>query len=422
MPAIARATAFDLPFASGYFHSIITSPPYFGLRDYHGEQIVNWPAGEYSPMPGIPWLEQVGEWRGALGAEETLSEYIFHITLIARDLKRVLRDDGVLWFNISDSYNGSGGAGGDYGVGGIREGQPRYPGRDLSFLGSGNMLGVPWRVAFALQADGWTLRNDVIWNKTTVLPEPRKGWSYERPPCDCNHAAKEERIADDLERTGGSRHTAGYGDKKPGDIPFDPECPKCHGTGKIKAKKHRISLSSWRHTKSHEYLFMFTKGMGYFSDHHRVQRSNHGINPRDVVSPKRDNYKGEHFAVFPTGLVSPLILATVPIQTCGACGTPLAPVVETEIDQFSGERYQRVVGYKNVCIHNSDSGRGRVLDPFFGSGTTGLVAQQAGVNWAGVDISLEYLRDQAVKRATGRIPESIETYSDLPLFMEDDNA
>ena len=87
------------------------------------------------------------------------------------EVRRVLRPDGVCFLNLGDSYNGSGGAGGDYGKGGLKEGQPKYPGRRVSTLKPKDLCGIPWRVALALQDDGWYLRQDIIWSKPNPMPE-----------------------------------------------------------------------------------------------------------------------------------------------------------------------------------------------------------------------------------------------------------
>lgn len=134
---------------------VLTSPPYWGLRKYAGEQEVVWPDG----------------WKGALGLEPTPALYVQHLVGIFRALRRVLRDDGTVWLNLGDSYNGSGGAGGDYNEGGLKEGQPRYPGRKVGGLKPKDLVGIPWRVAFALQEDGWWLRSDIIWAKPNPMPE-----------------------------------------------------------------------------------------------------------------------------------------------------------------------------------------------------------------------------------------------------------
>ncbi len=129
-------------------HCCVTSPPYWGLRDY-----------------GI---------EGQLGLESTPEEYVTKMVEVFREVKRVLRDDGTLWLNLGDSYNGSGGAGGDYSKGGLKEGQPKYPGRKVATLKPKDLVGIPWRVAFALQADGWYLRQDIIWYKPNPMPESVK--------------------------------------------------------------------------------------------------------------------------------------------------------------------------------------------------------------------------------------------------------
>ena len=82
-----------------------------------------------------------------------------------------MKDDGTVWLNLGDSYNGSGGAGGDYNKGGLKEGQPRYKGRNVPSLKRKDLIGIPWRVAFALQDDGWYLRQDIIWHKPNPMPE-----------------------------------------------------------------------------------------------------------------------------------------------------------------------------------------------------------------------------------------------------------
>jgi site-specific DNA-methyltransferase (cytosine-N4-specific) len=131
--------------ADGSVQCCVTSPPYWGLRDY-----------------GVD---------GQIGLEQTPEAYVAEMVGVFREVWRVMADDGVLWLNLGDSYNGSGGAGGDYGVGGLKEGQPKYPGRKVETLKPKDLVGIPWRVAFALQADGWWLRQDIIWAKPNPMPE-----------------------------------------------------------------------------------------------------------------------------------------------------------------------------------------------------------------------------------------------------------
>jgi len=135
----------------------VTSPPYWGLRDYGVE--------------------------GQIGLEPSPEEYVARLVEVFREVRRVLRDDGTLWLNLGDSYNGSGGAGGDYGPKGLKAGQPKYPGRHIQSLKPKDLVGIPWRVAFALQEDGWYLRSDIIWHKPNPMPEsvadrPTKAHEY----------------------------------------------------------------------------------------------------------------------------------------------------------------------------------------------------------------------------------------------------
>jgi DNA modification methylase len=128
--------------------SCITSPPYWGLRDYGVE--------------------------GQLGLEKTPEEYVAKLVEVFREVKRVLRSDGTLWLNLGDSYWGSRcGPSGNFGVpDGLRVNNSRgkiYA--DHEILKPKDLVGIPWRVAFALQADGWWLRSDIIWSKPNPMPE-----------------------------------------------------------------------------------------------------------------------------------------------------------------------------------------------------------------------------------------------------------
>src|SRR5690606_18886982 len=105
-----------------------------------------------------------------IGLEASIEEYVAKMVEVFREVRRVLRADGTLWLNLGDSYNGSGGAGGDYGPGGLKEGQPKYPGRSIASLKPKDLCGIPWRVALALQSDGWYLRSDIIWAKPNCMP------------------------------------------------------------------------------------------------------------------------------------------------------------------------------------------------------------------------------------------------------------
>lgn len=177
----------------------VTSPPYWGLRDYG---TATWEGGNEScdhqgkPMAtkaninkncgtgndvknatAKEFFKDICGKCGAkridsqIGLEQTPAEYVAEMVAVFNEVRRALKDDGVLWLNLGDSYNGSGGAGGDYGPGGLKEGQPKYPGRKVNTLKPKDLVGIPWRVAFALQDAGWYLRQDIIWHKPNPMPE-----------------------------------------------------------------------------------------------------------------------------------------------------------------------------------------------------------------------------------------------------------
>ena len=124
---------------------IVTSPPYFGLRDY-----------------GVD---------GQIGAEPSPAEFVSALVAVFREARRVLADDGTLWLNLGDSYARNPGKGGSGTLNGRNLAKMCYGGGSLAGLPDKNLIGIPWRVAFALQDDGWILRNDIIWHKPNAMPE-----------------------------------------------------------------------------------------------------------------------------------------------------------------------------------------------------------------------------------------------------------
>ena len=175
---LTQADARHLPFADGSVQCCVTSPPYWGLRDY-----------------GVS---------GQLGLESSPDAYVQNMVRVFREVRRVLRDDGTCWLNLGDSYAGSGPSGASYQsettkrrAGKVQDGSFRISKtlseRGLSYrdkkpvppagLKSKDLVGIPWRVAFALQADGWYLRSDIIWSKPNPMPEsvtdrPTKAHEY----------------------------------------------------------------------------------------------------------------------------------------------------------------------------------------------------------------------------------------------------
>jgi DNA modification methylase len=186
----------------------VTSPPYWGLRDY-GDTGQEWPEVAYSPMPGLPPMTIPAQ-TAALGLEADPWAYVGHLVEVFRAVRRVLRADGTLWLNLGDCFQDK------------------------------QLQGIPWRVAFALQADGWYLRSDIVWAKPNPMPEsitdrPTKAHEYlyllsKRPRYYYDHEAIKEpdtgRASGNIERHvhNGER---GRSDHLGASIPWKPD-----GTGR----------------------------------------------------------------------------------------------------------------------------------------------------------------------------------------------
>ena len=256
-------------------NTCVTSPPYWGLRDYG--------TGEW--VGGDPDCNHEGtvlghnknfvdrEGRGSnnksissgdcykcgatrkdeqLGLEETPEKFVENLVNVFREVRRVLRDDGTVWLNLGDSYCGTGHKGDTkdmyFSQGSARNGQSFALNNKIEGLKSKDLIGIPWRVAFALQADGWYLRQDIIWHKPNPMPEPVKD----------------------------------------------------------------------RCTKSHEYIFLLSKSPKYYYDYEAVKVKASDAadydtsNKRSVWSIPVASYSGAHFATYPPELIKPCILAGCP--------------------------------------------------------------------------------------------------------------
>lgn len=390
--------------------------------------------------------------------------FVCNIVGVFRGVRRVLRDDGTVWLNLGDSYSSSGGhtTNEDY-PGGIREGRANNGQRQGAKgtipkgIPQGNLVGVPWRVALALQADGWILRQDIIWHKPAPMPESvrnrcTKAHEYvfllvKKMDYFCDMEAIKEPA-----NSYGRQHTTGV---------QPPKVEAMREAGYI-GPGGDLSINYERQT----------------------------ANKRSVWSVSSQGYPGAHFATFPPKLIRPMILAgTSEAGACSGCGAPWERVVEkvggVKIAGDSSDPSRQPFGSglkpKDVSMLDSDdgydghrtrvglramdAGKGRdrsfresrngvdatldgeipevktvgwaptcecvtveigedgdtehlvplpvvpctVLDPFIGSGTTVAVAVEEGRRGVGIDLSEKYLTDNAVPRVRGALLGKAET-------------
>lgn len=290
--------------AAGRFRCCVTSPPYWGLRDYgHADQI---------------------------GLEPTPAEYVERMVRVFREVRRTLTDDGTCWINIGDSYaattKGSDGTGkSTMGVSRIEDNGQLFETPRRIVLTDGmkpkDLCGIPWRLAFALQADGWYLRSDIIWAKPNPMPES---------------------VTD-------------------------------------------------RPTKAHEYVFLLSKSARYFYDAAAVAEQATSDGPRVdkdhlvIVGDPRD--------------------AGVYHGRCGQSddGTRNARTVWTIASQpFAGAHFATMPpALAERCILAGSAIGDEVIDPFLGSGTTGMVAERNGRRWFGVELQPDY--EPIIRQRTAQV-------------------
>lgn len=281
----------------------VTSPPYYGLRDY-------------------------GE-RGQIGVEQSPDEYIERLVKVFDEVYRVLAKDGTLWLNIGDSYAGSGKGPMSLAVMGNGKNKELYQKNSRIYevpkkwdgIKPKDLIGIPWMLAFALRRRGWYLRSDIIWYKKNCLPESAK----DRPTKTYEHIfllAKSRKY---------------YFDYK-----------------SIREPLKDISKERYKRGRSASGKYVGQQGISQeredFSDFNQQYRRK-----RDVWEVSTNTYKmDEHFAMFPERLIEPCILAGSKLE-------------------------------------------GVVLDPFFGSGTTGAVAKRLGRKFIGIDINERYCNKAQIR-------------------------
>jgi len=284
-------------------HCCVTSPPYFGLRDY-----------------GVD---------GQIGLEPNPEAFVSRLVEVFREVLRVLRKDGTLWLNLGDSYasGGSGGSSPKSTLQGYTGNHVRQAVMNRSPVvrhgAAKQLLGIPWRVAFALQADGWYLRQDIIWHKPNPMPESVKD------RCTKAHEylfllSKSERYHFDA---GAIKEPASTAPHRRG------------GVAGLAACAGPMSRPTSDGVQCGQYAP---------EEQNRLWGADGTRNRRSVWTVGTRPYKGAHFATFPPKLIEPCILAGCPAG-------------------------------------------GVVLDPFFGAGTTGMVAMQHGRGYVGIELNPEYV-------------------------------
>jgi DNA modification methylase len=397
-----RTTLRELPEAS--VHMVCTSPPYWGLRDYGRD--------------------------GQIGLEQTPEEFVASLVEVFREVKRVLRPDGTLWVNLGDSYLGGGRAGSN----------PEYQARHTMFGktvdGSGtgqfgkpmgipdgmkpkDLAGIPWMVAFALRADGWYLRSDIIWHKESCMPEsvrdrPTKAHEYvflfSHPKSKGQYFYDIDAVREPLAEANAQRTTESYNTKE------------------------RYGAGNGGNTGLDGLAARMRNGAVTMKN----KRSVWTVNPKP--------YSGAHFAVWPPALVQPMIRAgTSEYGVCKDCGAPWArargractncegtvpanakacpdcgyvndwKTGRVDLDSDAGRATLATDGASGRAVPRKTGSMGMptvlaqdtweptcdcparavtratVLDPFSGSATTGMVATQEGRNYVGIDLNEDYL-------------------------------
>lgn len=385
---------------------VVTSSPYWGLRDYglppmiwanekplcEGEHL--WgeklPKGgrkkrledgdpkhskvgiaeSFALADGGQFCKRCGAWRGSLGLEPTPGMYIQHLVDIFQEIKRVLKKDGTVWLNLGDSYNAGRNGGHPGGKKQWKPEQQKYverSGANVPGLKPKDLVGIPWRVAFALQADGWYLRSDIIWHKPNSLPEsvkdrPTKAHEYIFLLAKSGSTklwqakdTKEWSYDPDLSETiwlNGKRTMRWRGF----DYYYDADAirEKCiTGNGKSQGKAAGKRFGGPTNAKG------TVSGFG----ERELFNNPFGRNKRSVWTVSTQPFPEAHFATFPPDLIVPCIKA----------GCPKG---------------------------------GIVLDPFMGAGTTAVVAMKLNRNFISIELNPDY-----IKIAEKRIKKA-----ELPLF------
>lgn len=352
-----------------YVQCVVTSPPYYQLRDYNVA--------------------------GQIGLEETPQEFVAKLVEVFREVRRVLRPDGTCWINIGDTYANDAKWGGSTsgkhaeGLHGTNNTRARL---HTGFKPKDLMM-IPARVAIALQDDGWYLRSDCIWHKPTAMPES----VTDRPTTAHEHVfllAKSERYFYDAEAI------------------REPLKAKTYTTFGTKHREQGndalglVKSDNWGRTVTERRPKLNTAG------------EIAGANKRSVWTIASQPYSEAHFATMPPKLVEPCILAGTAPKVCEHCGACWQRVTvstghinkrepahvpssnPTKADSSGWAPTRRATDQwlpRCKCANNTGSGQCIILDPFMGAGTTAMVALQYSRNYLGIELNPAYI-ELAMKR------------------------
>lgn len=352
---LINGNALSIPLADQSVQCVVTSPPYYGLRDYGtATWIGDDPECDHKidNSKGVATSTLVGSKRNVsnalagyknacakcgairvdnqLGLEPTPEAYVENMVAVFRELWRVLRDDGTAWLNIGDSYSGSGKGDNSNGKQGTNKGT-RFDSPTSGYISNGlkpkDLIGIPWRVAFALQADGWYLRSDIIWHKPNTMPES---------------------VTD-------------------------------------------------RPTKAHEYIFLLTKNARYYYDHEAIM---------EPIAREWDDKNIGNKNRINTGAMTGIVLGREKDPHCGLANTLPNPkgrnkrsVWTVTTKPYRGAHFATYPPDLIVdCIKAGSKEGDVVFDPFAGSGTTLIVARKLKRHAIGLDLSMDYLTNNARER------------------------
>ncbi len=371
---ILQADARHIPLADKSVQCVVTSPPYWGLRDYG----------------------QVGQ----IGLEPTPEAYVEQIVAVFAEVWRVLRDDGTCWVNLGDCYAAT-----SYGSGGgwaLAPGADGFKRNDRSLftdpgyqagLKPKNLVGIPWRVAFALQAAGWYLRSDIIWSKPNPMPEsvtdrPTKAHEY------IFLLTKRERYF------------------------FDQDAVREESTESSGWAKQRANgKNTWAYNDTEQRIAVTGQS---------IEASTFGTigsrNIRTVWEIATQPYPEAHFATFPEEIARRCIKAgTSEKGCCAECGAPWERIIEKpkpppdlytgttrppsvsaignhyvgmgqKRQNFYNENPPKTTGWQPTCTHDAPTVPCIVLDPFSGAGTVPLVSDKLNRRGIGLELKADYCR------------------------------